>query len=77
MGFLHVLSVLGLSTMFVFTCCGAKASAEVVILDDFETVDQWRVISSERVTASISQVEGTCGKAMKVDFDFGGGGLTE
>lgn len=44
--------------------------AEASVLDDFESLDRWRVIASDGVEASISPAEGTRGKCLRLDFDF-------
>ena len=51
----------------------ATAVAQPQILDDFETLDAWSVIASDGVKGSISAAQGTHGKALRLDYDFGGG----
>ncbi|MDQ6827826.1 MAG: discoidin domain-containing protein, partial [Gemmatimonadota bacterium] len=51
---------------------GAQSRTEV--LDDFETLDGWTAAPSEGVTLKISSAPGANGKAMRLDFDFHGGG---
>ncbi|MEP6691765.1 MAG: discoidin domain-containing protein [Gemmatimonadaceae bacterium] len=51
---------------------GAQTRAEM--LDDFESVDGWIAAPSEGVTLKISSAPGQHGRAMRLDFDFHGGG---
>lgn len=43
-------------------------------LDDFESTDRWRVITTENVEAQISVEPGLKGNALRVDYNFKGGG---
>jgi hypothetical protein len=44
------------------------------LLDDFEDVSGWNAITSGQTRLHISQDQGRRGKAMRLDFDFQGGG---
>jgi hypothetical protein len=44
------------------------------ILDDFEDVSGWHAIASGQAQLHISQAQGRRAKAMRLDFDFRGGG---
>lgn len=43
-------------------------------LDDFEDLSAWKAAPSDGVRLSIGQAEGYQGRAMRLDFDFQGGG---
>ncbi len=47
--------------------------AEPLLLDDFSDPGRWRIITSEGVSLRTSTVEGVRGKALRVEYDFGGG----
>ena len=42
-------------------------------MDDFQSLEPWTVIASEGVKGTITAAEGRDGKALRLDFDFGGG----
>ncbi|HVS31616.1 MAG TPA: discoidin domain-containing protein [Thermoanaerobaculia bacterium] len=44
------------------------------VLDDFTTVEEWEAHPSDGVRLDISTGDGRTGRAMRLDFDFGGGG---
>jgi hypothetical protein len=44
------------------------------LLDDFEDLSGWTAVTSGQAQLRISQDKGTQGKAMRLDFDFRGGG---
>src|SRR5687768_10363615 len=44
------------------------------VIDDFESVSQWKAIPSDDVTLRVSQDAGVSGKSMRLDFDFHGHG---
>jgi hypothetical protein len=44
------------------------------VLDDFEDISHWTAITSGQAQLRISQDQGIQGKAMRLDFDFCGGG---
>ena len=44
------------------------------ILDDFEDLSGWHAIASGQAQLHISQAQGRRAKAMRLDFDFRGGG---
>ncbi len=48
------------------------ARADVAVLDDFESVEAWRVIASEGVQAKLSLVDGLHGRGLRLDYDFRG-----
>lgn len=48
------------------------ASAQSILLDDFETLSGWRAITSEGAKLTISSGEGKSGKAMVMEFDLTG-----
>ncbi len=43
------------------------------VLDDFSDPARWKIITSEGVTLHTSTVEGLHGKALRLEYDFGGG----
>lgn len=54
---------------------GESSLANTVVLDDFEDVSGWSAITSEGIDLEIAQDEGReGGMAMRLDFDFHGGG---
>lgn len=53
---------------------GTNAVAQPRTLDDFSSVERWEADPSTGVEMEISRGEGRTGAALRVDFDFGGGG---
>lgn len=51
----------------------APAADSVRVIDDFESPSGWESDPSEGVTLRISVDSGYAGRAMRLDFDFGGG----
>ncbi|MDQ6628783.1 MAG: discoidin domain-containing protein [Pseudomonadota bacterium] len=47
------------------------AQAEERVLDDFENPALWSITASDDVKASLHQADGSHGKALCIDFDFG------
>ena len=45
-----------------------------IVVDDFESIAEWKAIPSDGVTLVISQGTGIHGKSMQLDFDFHGHG---
>ena len=45
-----------------------------IVIDDFESISQWRTMPSDDVTLNISQDNGVNGKSIRIDFDFHGHG---
>jgi hypothetical protein len=45
-----------------------------IVIDDFESVSQWRAMPSDDVTLKISHGPGVNGKSIRIDFDFHGHG---
>ncbi|HHN77532.1 MAG TPA: hypothetical protein ENK11_02505, partial [Phycisphaerales bacterium] len=43
------------------------------VIDDFSDPARWKIITSEGVTLKTSTVEGLNGKALRLEYDFGGG----
>lgn len=52
----------------------APAAADVAILDDFEDPSLWSPVPADGVSLRISGDEGVYGQALRLDFDFQGGG---
>ncbi len=50
----------------------AMAQPATRILDDFSNPAAWRVVTSNQVSGSIRQVDGTSGKALCLDYNFNG-----
>jgi hypothetical protein len=50
----------------------ANAQEKPRILDDFSSSSTWRVVTSNQVTATLRQIEGTQGKALCLDYDYHG-----
>jgi hypothetical protein len=53
------------------TAAASPTGVREVVLDDFETIDGWKLATSDDVKASLRAVDGIDGKAMCIDFDFG------
>ena len=53
---------------------GQVSLAQEIILDDFETPEGWQVITSEDVDLTLASDHGHTGAALRLDFDFKGGG---
>ncbi len=49
------------------------AEASTRVLDDFEDIAGWKSTPSDGVSLTLSQAEGTSGRALRLDFDFHGG----
>lgn len=47
--------------------------AQTVVLDDFESIDDWEVITSDGVELTVSQIEGVSGHAIRLDYSFKAG----
>jgi hypothetical protein len=47
-----------------------RSSAQVRLLDDFETLAGWKAIPSEGASLRIASVPGRTGNAMEMDFDL-------
>ena len=47
-----------------------SVSAQPRVLDDFETLDGWRAVTTESATATLSSVDGETGRALAMDFDL-------
>lgn len=54
------------------TPAGPAPARPARVIDDFELLDGWTAHPSEGVELRISQDSGFAGKAMRLDFDFGG-----
>jgi hypothetical protein len=50
----------------------AAAQPATRILDDFSDPASWRVVTSNQVSGSLRQVDGSSGKALCLDYDFNG-----
>ncbi len=50
----------------------AAGAANAQVVDDFETTSSWQAVASDGVKASLHAVPGHAGKAMRLDYDFGG-----
>lgn len=60
-----------LALVLGLTATHAPARAEVRVLDGFETVGSWKVITSEAVVMSISvEPGGVNGRCLRIDYDF-------
>jgi len=46
------------------------AAGEPTVLDDFEHLEHWKVMTSDGVVATITPDEGPVGRALRLDFDF-------
>ena len=49
------------------------ARGQAKVLDDFDSLEPWRVIASDGVTGTISPADGVAGRALRLDFDFHSG----
>jgi hypothetical protein len=47
-------------------------AARAQVGDDFEDIGAWRAVTSDGVRAALHAVPGHAGKAMRLDYDFGG-----
>jgi hypothetical protein len=52
----------------------ATLPAQVRTLDDFEDLSAWEAVPSDGVSLAIAEDSGVHGRAMRLDFDFHGGG---
>ncbi len=60
--------------------CGTDTAAVVAVgtdegvrvLDDFEDIAPWRVVTSNQVTGTLRQIDGAQGKALCLDYDYNG-----
>lgn len=59
---------------FALTCMVPSAAGAAQVLDDFETVAGWSAQASPGASLEIAQDAGRTGSAMRLDFDFHGGG---
>lgn len=59
-------TIIFLFLLFINTCYYAQTK----IVDDFESIDDWEIVSSEGVSIQLSQSEGVSGNAIKLDFNF-------
>lgn len=50
----------------------AAGAARAQLVDGFENINAWQAVASDGVRASLHGVPGHDGKAMRLDFDFGG-----
>ncbi len=66
----------GVVGIAVVLACGAASGARAAqTLDDFEDVHAWSAQASPGATLEIAQDAGKTGNAMRLDFDFHGGGF--
>lgn len=64
-----------LRAALVLLCLGAQAArAGTQVLDEFESVQGWTAQASSGASLEIAQDAGRTGNAMRLDFDFRGGG---
>lgn len=56
-----------LAALLLLTSLGAAQTSR---LDDFESLQSWKVIKSDGVELSVSLVPGQSGQAIRLDFDF-------
>ncbi len=50
----------------------ANGASAVRVLDDFEDLATWRVLTSNQVSGELRSIDGDAGKAMCLDYDFNG-----
>jgi hypothetical protein len=61
--------------MFLVACAGdMRAQDAIRVIDDFESIAAWEARPSDGVTVRLSRDRGVKGGALRVDFDFHGGG---
>jgi hypothetical protein len=65
-------TLLGLALIGWASPWPAHAAASVRVLDAFDDVTPWKAIASDGVRASVHQVDGAHGKALRLDFDLAG-----
>ncbi len=65
--------VVGLFSLLALTT-GSAAQSAPRIIDDFETLSAWDMAPSDGVTLRASLDRGLNGRALRLDFDFHGGG---
>ena len=58
----------------VLACAAPTAVRAAQLLDDFEDVSGWSAQASPGASLEIAQDAGRTGNAMRLDFDFHGGG---
>ncbi len=61
------------AVIITFVAMASVVHAAPVVLDDFETLDQWGVNASDGVVAAIKPAPGVDGDCMQLDFDFRAG----
>ncbi|WP_225540373.1 discoidin domain-containing protein [Xanthomonas sp. XNM01] len=54
------------------TATGTDAGQGIRVLDDFEDITPWRVVTSNQVSGTLRQVDGAEGKALCLDYDYNG-----
>jgi F5/8 type C domain-containing protein len=57
---------------FVFLLALASAPEQAILRDDFQDISRWQALPSAGVRLELSGVAGDRGRAMRLDFDFGG-----
>ena len=67
-----LLAALAFALPFVSTAPRADAAT---VLDEFEDLSGWTVTSAHGATAEIAHDQGRNGMALRVDYDFAGGGF--
>ena len=65
------LIALALVVLLAGAPAGAQPPSERV-LDSFDDITAWKAIASDGVTASVHPAQGETGRALRLDFDFGG-----
>ncbi|TWI65254.1 F5/8 type C domain-containing protein [Pseudoduganella lurida] len=64
----------GFLAWLLAACAALPALAGAQVLDAFETLAPWHAEASDGVTAQAGLVPGHAGRALRLDFDFGGRG---
>ena len=64
------------AAVFVLLCALAPGVASAQqnprALDNFDTIDAWKAVASDSVSANLRQAEGAQGEALCLDYDFNG-----
>lgn len=63
-------TAVGSAIMLVNLALGTAVLGQSVTLDECESLDEWTVVASDGVGATLSLAGGADGKALRLDFDF-------
>lgn len=64
-----------LAACLLAAIASATSTHAAMVLDEFEDLAGWHVVTAHGASAEIAQDEGRSGMALRIDFDFAGGGF--